>query len=99
MIQLKELVSTTTGTNELRFYKVEGICDYIRTVSTINTNLDKLDELFLSWEHYSGSLLYHIKGGSAEYKEHIYDPFNEEYEYCRLRLHLLDHCIEVLKNA
>lgn len=102
LAKLKELVATPDGTRTLNLNKIRGICDYVigeNTSRLADTKLQELRELFKTWEHYRGSTAFPIPGGVDAFIIHKPDSFNSEYEYCRLRLQLLDHCIESLKNA
>ena len=56
-------------------------------------NLD-IEQLFPSWEHYSGDPMFPIKDSEAKYTQVNYKPWEEQ-----ARHDLLDHCIKVLSSC
>lgn len=104
LIDLKNKSSTKEGRTELNKTYVFGICNYVRQRTHDETTLGhviydlKLENLFDSWEHFSGNYDFPIEGGYDMYMLRRHDPFNPNLDYCKLRLNLLDHCIGMLPD-
>lgn len=102
---LKNLLTHITLEN---FDDSEGVCNMVYAFN--DDDYDQyfkhfLTDCFESWEFFSGSKHYPIKldqniGGFHSYLETSFDDFwNHETEYGMLRILLLNHIVDCIRNA
>lgn len=100
---MKELLMILEELHEADKEDIFGICDYVESESVLITDEyveAKLRDLFRSWPHYSGSIVFPIPGGGDAYEEayHNGKSWDRDTEYGALRWNLLEHCIKELRN-
>lgn len=101
--ELKALqIRVASGTN----YKDEGIC-YNLFLDHCSVEFEELTELFTLWPKFSGNVGYPIYSGSLRHAsakneyffyQHRSSLWDEKTEYGKLRIELLQFCIDYLEK-